>query len=227
MSVERIAPNSHVREPLSRERVLQCAVGIADTHGMAAVTMRAIAAELGVKPMSLYYYVANKGALLDGLIDIVFNEVELPTATGRWEAAMRVRAHSVRRALGRHPWAIGLLESRTEPGLATLRHHNATLGLLRQAGFSIALSAHAYALIDSYVYGFALQENSLPFTGDGDDDDVAEIVAPMVEQFSGGEFPYLVEIATEHVLKPGYNFADEFEIGLTLILEGLARWLPH
>ncbi|POH58501.1 TetR/AcrR family transcriptional regulator [Arthrobacter glacialis] len=225
MSVEEIAQNGQVREPLSRERVLHCAVGIADAQGMAAVTMRSIAAELGVKPMSLYYYVANKGALLDGLIDIVFNEVELPTNTGHWEAAMRVRAHSVRRALGRHPWAIGLLESRTEPGLATLRHHNATLGVLRQAGFSIALSAHAYALIDSFIYGFALQENSLPFTGDGDD--VAEIAAPMVEQFSGGEFPFLVEIAMEHVLKPGYKFGDEFEIGLTLILEGLARWLPR
>ncbi|MHA7304713.1 TetR/AcrR family transcriptional regulator C-terminal domain-containing protein [Arthrobacter sp. TMN-49] len=225
MSVEESAEIPQARVPLSRARVLQCAVEIADRRGIAAVTMRSIAAKLGVKPMSLYYYVANKGALLDGLIDIVFSEVELPSSTEKWDTAMRTRAASVRRALGRHPWAIGLLESRMAPGLATLRHHNATLGVLRHAGFSVALSAHAYALLDSYIYGFALQENSLPFTGEGND--VAEIAAPMVEQFSSGEFPHLVEVATEHVLKPGYNFGDEFEIGLTLILEGLARWLPR
>ncbi|MHA7271066.1 TetR/AcrR family transcriptional regulator [Arthrobacter sp. HLT1-20] len=224
MSVEEIAQGTQLREALSRERVLRCAVDIADAQGIGAVTMRSIAAELGVKPMSLYYYVANKSAILDGLIDIVFSEVELPGGTEPWVDAMRARANSVRRALGRHPWAIGLLESRAQPGVATLRHHNATLGVLRQAGFSVALSAHAYALIDSYVYGFALQENSLPFTGDGGD--VAEIATRMVEQFSGGDFPYLVETAREHVLKPGYSFGDEFEIGLTLILDGLARWLP-
>ncbi|MGO4385428.1 TetR/AcrR family transcriptional regulator [Specibacter sp. RAF43] len=211
------------RAPLSRERVFRCAVAIADESGIGALTMRSLARELGVKPMSLYYYVANKGEILDGIVDIVFDEIELPSHEGPWQAEMRRRANSVRRALSRHTWAIGLLESRSSPGRATLRHHEATLGVLRAAGFSVALTAHAYALIDSYIYGFALQEASLPFKGP---DTVADVAEPFVDQFTAGDYPRLLEIATLHVLQPGYDFGDEFEIGLTLILEALARWLP-
>lgn len=216
--------DSPVRTPLSRDRVLESAVAIADQSGIGALTMRSLAQKLGVKPMSLYYYVENKGAILDAIIDMVFSEVALPSTAARWAPEMRRRAHSIREALRRHPWAIGLLESRTSPGPATLRHHNETLGVLRHAGFSVALTAHAYALLDSYIYGFALQEAALPFKGR---DTASEITAPIVELFSAGEYPHMVEIATEHVLKPGYDFGDEFEIGLTVILEALARWLPR
>ncbi|MGA7204762.1 MAG: TetR/AcrR family transcriptional regulator [Specibacter sp.] len=223
MTAEEAIETPQGRAPLSRERVLETAVAIADESGLATLTMRSLAQALGVKPMSLYYYVANKGEILDAIIDMVFSEIELPSPGNAWQPEMRLRANSIRQVLRRHPWAIGLLESRTSPGSATLRHHNATLGVLRHAGFSVALTAHAYALLDSYIYGFALQEAALPFTGA---DTAAEITAPIVELFSAGEYPYMVEIATEHVLKPGYDFGDEFEIGLNVILDALARWLP-
>ena len=129
----------------------------------------------------------------------------------------------MRAALKRHPWAVGLLESRTSPGPATLRHHDATLGTLRTAGFSVPMTAHAYALLDSYIYGFALQEAALPFDGR---DTATEITAPIMERFSTGEYPHMVEIAAEHVLKPDYDFGDEFDFGLNLILDGLSRLIP-
>ncbi|MGM7774437.1 TetR/AcrR family transcriptional regulator [Arthrobacter sp. KNU-44] len=223
MTAEEIDQSSLERAPLSRELVVQSAVTIADESGIAALTMRSLAQTLGVKPMSLYYYVANKGEILDAIIDLVFLEVELPSTAGEWRSEMRSRADSLRRALRRHPWAIGLLESRTSPGPATLRHHDATLGVLRHAGFSVALTAHAYALLDSYTYGFALQEAALPFKGR---DTASDVAVPLTELFSAGQYPHLLEIAREHVLKPGYDFGDEFQIGLTVILDALARWIP-
>ncbi|SDX23487.1 transcriptional regulator, TetR family [Arthrobacter sp. cf158] len=208
------------RLPLSRERVLQCAVALADESGIAALTIRTLAQSMGTKPMSLYYYVANKDEILDGIVDMVFSEIELPLPDGDWREEMQRRAHAVRSALKRHPWAVGLLESRSAPGPATLRHHEATLATLRAAGFSVQLTAHAYALLDSYIYGFALQEAALPFEGR---DTAAEITNPIMERFSTGEYPHMVEIAVEHVLKPGYDFGDEFAFGLNLILDGLSR----
>ncbi|QNE19491.1 TetR/AcrR family transcriptional regulator [Kribbella qitaiheensis] len=210
------------RTPLSRERVLRSAVAIADAGGIAALTIRSLAEDLGVKPMSVYHHVAGKAEILDSIVDLVFAEIDLPTPGGDWEAEIRRRAHSARQALRRHPWAIGLMESRTSPGPATLKHHDANIGTLRAAGFSVAMTAHAYALIDSFVYGFALQEAALPFEGP---DTVAEVAAPMMALFTTGQYPHLVELATEHVLQPGYDFGDEFEFGLTLVLDGLARYL--
>jgi AcrR family transcriptional regulator len=206
------------RAPLSRERVLRGAVAVADAAGIGALTMRSLARELGVKPMSLYHYVASKDEILDGIVDLVFSEIELPAADGDWRAQMRRRANSARRALRRHPWAIGLLESRANPGPATLRHHDATLGALRAAGFSVEMTAHAYALLDSYIYGYALQEASLPFNPET----VTEATEAIMQQFAG-EYPHLTEMATAHILQPGYDFGDEFEIGLTVILDALAR----
>jgi AcrR family transcriptional regulator len=198
-------------------------LGLADESGIAALTIRSLAQSMGTKPMSLYYYVANKEEILDGIVDIVFGEIEQPSPAGDWRDEMHRRAHAMRRALRRHPWAVGLVESRTSPGPATLRHHDATLGTLRAAGFSVQLTAHAYALLDSYIYGFALQEAALPFTGP---DTAAETTTPIVESFSTGQYPHLVEIATEHVLRPGYDFGDEFDFGLNLILDGLSRSIP-
>jgi AcrR family transcriptional regulator len=209
------------RAPLSRERVLNGAVAVADSGGIAGLTIRSLAKKLGVKPMSVYHHVANKSEILDGIVDIVFGEIELPSADGNWRAEISRRAHSARLVLRRHPWAIGLLESRTSPGPATLRHHDAVLGALRAAGFSVELTAHAYALLDSYVYGFALQEATLPF----DDSSVEEVAAPMMAAFESGSYPHLLELVTEHALEPGYDFADEFEFGLGLVLDGLAERL--
>ena len=208
------------RTPLTRERVLRAAMDLADAEGLGALTMRALAERLGVKPMALYHHVANKEEILDGIVDVVFAEIELPTADGDWREAMRRRAASARDVLGRHPWAIALMESRTSPGPATLRHHDTVLGIFRGAGFSIALTAHAYALLDSYVYGFALQEAMLPIHGS---DAASEVAESIMERFATGEYPHMVELATEHVMRPGYDFGDEFGFGLELILDGLAQ----
>jgi AcrR family transcriptional regulator len=214
---------SEQRAPLSRERVLHGAIAVADAGGLGTLTIRSLAHHLGVKPMSVYHHVANKDEILDGIVDLVFGEIELPSASGDWRARIRRRAVSARRVLRCHPWAIGLMESRTAPGPATLRHHDAIIRTLREAGFSVELTAHAYALLDSYVYGFALQEAMLPFKGT---DSAAGVAESIMQQFSADEYPHLVEMATEYILKPGYDFGDEFEFGLNLILDALARSIP-
>jgi AcrR family transcriptional regulator len=209
-----------VRVPLSRDRVLSAAVAIADAGGVGSLTIRSLADKLGVKPMSVYHYVANKEEILDAIVDLVFAEVELPRPGGDWQAEMRRRAVSARQVLGRHPWAIALLQSRTTPGPATLRHHDAFIGTLREAGFSVAMTAHALALIDSYVYGFALSEAALPIHGP---ESVAEIAGSMMQAYAPDAYPHLAEFTTEHVIRPGYDFGEEFPFGLDVILDGLAR----
>jgi hypothetical protein len=154
------------------------------------------------------------------MIDIVFSEIGLPASEVGWRQAMRQRAISARQALARHRWAIGLMESRRSPGPATLRHHDAVLGCLRAAGFSLEMTAHAYSLLDSYIYGFALQEASLPF---GTAEETAQVAQEIASQMPAGEYPYLAEFATGHALQPGYHYGDEFETGLDLILDALER----
>jgi AcrR family transcriptional regulator len=208
------------RGALSRERVLNAAIAVADAGGVPALTIRSLADKLGVKPMSVYHYVANKDEILDAIVDLVFGEIELPHPGGDWQAEMRRRAASARQVLRRHTWAITLLQSRTFPGTATLRHHDAVIGTLRAAGFSVAMTAHAFALIDSYVYGFALSEAALPIHGP---EPVAEIAGSMMRRYSADTYPHLAEFTTEHVIQPGYDFGDEFQFGLNLILNGIAQ----
>ena len=208
------------REPLTREVVLEAAVSLADAEGVGALTMRRVAERLGVEAMSLYHHVPNKDAILDGMVDAVFAEVTLPSNGTDWRQEMRERAVSMREVLTRHPWAVGLLESRSNPGSATLRHHDAVLGCLRSGGFSVAGAAHAFSALDSYIYGFALQEAALPFESAGADLD--ELAAGILEQM-GDHFPHLAEMITEHALQPGYAYAEEFDIGLDLVLDGLQR----
>ena len=209
------------RKPLNRKRVLRAAVAHADRHGLEELSMRKLAEVLRVAPMALYRHIANKDDLIDAMIDVVFSEIELPARDADWSAAMRQRAISVRDSLARHRWAIGLMESRTHPGPANLRHHDAVLGNLRAAGFSVEMAAHAYSALDSYIYGFALTRMNLPFeNGSGEVVDVAE---SMLEPFPVNTYPNLVEFITEHAMKPGYQYGDEFEYGLDLILDGLER----
>lgn len=210
------------REPLTRERALKVAMALADEKGLEALTMRALAQELGVEAMSLYHHASNKSDILDGMVDLVFAEIELPMGNGEWKKEMRKRAHSARAALNRHPWAIGLMESRSAPGMATLLHHDAVLGSLRQGGFSLVLTAHAYSMLDAYLYGFVLQELQLPFDTE-DSKDTQEATRAIFERIPEGGLPNLVELTMKHVLKPGYSYAKEFDFGLELILEGLER----
>jgi AcrR family transcriptional regulator len=216
---ERTDDSPGERSRLSRERVLWAAVAVADAGGIDSLTIRSLSQSLGTKPMSVYYYVANKDEILDGIVDLVFGEIELPEPGGDWRTEIRRRADSARRVLRAHPWAIGLMESRTSPGPATLRHHDAVIATLRAAGFSQELTAHAYAMLDSYTYGFALQEAGLPFEAS---DTVADVAEPIMERFSTGEYPHLVEMATDYYLRPGYDFGNEFTWGLDLILDALA-----
>jgi AcrR family transcriptional regulator len=210
------------RTPLNRERVLHAAAVFADENGIETLSMRRLAQAVGVEAMSLYNHVASKEDLLDGMIDLVFSEIELPSAEGGWKRAMRQRAISVRTALSRHRWAIGLMESRTSPGPATMRHHDAVLGCLREAGFSLELAAHAYSALDSYIYGFALQERGLPFDTP---QETAALAQVMLARFPADVYPHLAEFTFRHVMQAGYDFGDEYEFGLDLILDGLERAL--
>jgi AcrR family transcriptional regulator len=213
-------PNAAPRAPLTKQRVLRAALVLADRDGVGSLSMRKLAQELGVEAMSLYHHVANKGEILDGIVDVVFSEIDLPTGEGDWRAAMRRRAISAREALRRHPWATGLMESRSTPGPANLRHHDAVLGILRHGGFSVELAAHAYSVLDSYVYGFALQEASLPFSTAEETADLAEAI---MAEFPADAYPHLTELTVQHVLKPGYDYGNEYLFGLDLILDGLDR----
>jgi AcrR family transcriptional regulator len=215
-------PNAEPRLPLTRERVLAAAVALADRGGIGSLSMRKLAQELGVEAMSLYHHVANKDDILDGLVDVVFGEIDLPSGDEGWKAAMRRRALSAREALRRHPWATGLMDSRPTPGAANLRHHDAVLGVLRGAGFSLKLAAHAYSLLDSYIYGFALQEASLPFHTS---EEAAQVAQAIMAEFPASEYPHLTEIAVDHVLQPGYDYGNEYLFGLDLILDGLEQAL--
>ncbi|MEA2315477.1 MAG: hypothetical protein QOI03_2169 [Solirubrobacteraceae bacterium] len=207
------------RAPLNRERVLRAAIALADTAGVESLTMRKLAKELGVEAMSLYNHVANKDDILDGIVEIVFSEIELPPSGVDWKAAMRQRAISTRHALSRHRWAIGLMESRMTPGPANVRLHESVLACLRQAGFSVEMAVHAYSVQDSYIYGFALQEkgfalqrNSLPADGES-------LAKVMLRQLPVNDYPYIAETVGSYVTKAGYEFTDEFEFGLDLILD--------
>ena len=214
-------PSVEPRIPLTRERVFQAAVGLADARGIESLTMRALGEELGVEAMSLYHYVANKDELLDGIVDLAYySEIELPSREADWKTAMRRRAISTRESLARHRWAVGLLESSMSPGPANFRLHDAVLGCLREAGFSVEDAAHAYSAQDAYIYGFALQEKTLPVDTPRE---LAEAAESMRRQFSADDYPHIAETITEHVTKSGYDFADEFEFGLDLILDGLDR----
>ena len=204
---------------MSRERVLQAAVALADKGGIGSLTMRKLGQKLRVEAMSLYNHVANKDDILDGIVDHVFSEIALPSDRSDWKGAMRQRAISAREVLHRHRWAIGLMDSRVTPGPATLRHHDAVIGTLRGAGFSIGMAAHAYSVMDSYIYGFALQQTTLAIDTSKDP---AEMVEAFRKQLPATVYPHLSEMV-DHATKPGYDYAEEFEFGLDLILDGLER----
>jgi AcrR family transcriptional regulator len=216
----RTKPASEPRVPLNRDRVLQAAVAFADEHGIASMSMRRLGEALGVEAMSLYNHVTNKEELLDDMVDVVFSEIALPSGAADWRTAMRLRAISVRRVLSHHRWAIGLMESRSSPGPATLQHHDAAIGCLREAGFSIEMAAHAFAVLDSYIYGFALQEANFPFHTAAETSDAAEAILARAPR---DEYPYLSELTMFHLLDPAYEYGGEYELGLDLILDSLER----
>lgn len=206
---------------LSRDRVLAGAVALADKIGVEPLTIRKLADALRSKPMTLYSYVDNKDDILDGMVDIVFDEIDPPPTDLPWRPALRHRCISAREVLRRHPWAVPLMESRTSPGPRTLRHHDAVLGCLRTGGLPTPVVAHAYAIVDAFVYGFAMQEASLPGSGVGDEWNV--VANDIAAQLPADPLPHLAAFTAEHVLQPDYDFSDSFEVGLDLVLDGIEQ----
>ena len=222
-------PDTDGRIRLSKERVLRVAVALADRDGMESLTMRKLADELGVGAMSLYYYVPNKDELITAMVDIVFSEIDLPPTDVDWKTAMRKRAVSTRDALNRHRWAVGLMESRAMPGPASFRIHNAVLGYLREAGFSIEMTVQAYSVLDAYIYGFALQEKTAVFDNEEGAAAVAEEQAREFDAQANDQdvaglaeaYPYLAEVVGGHIAEVGHDFAAAFEYGLDVIFDAL------
>ena len=212
---------TETRTALTKERVIQAAVALADRKGLDSLTMRRLADELGAGAMSLYHYVPNKEQLVAEMIDVVFGEIEPPSADLDWQTALRRRARSTRAALNRHRWAVGRMEG-THSGEANARVHEAVLGCLRRAGFSIPATVQAMSVQDAYIYGFALQEKDLPFETAEESAAVAEAQG-WEDEALAERFPYLAEVVAGHVAKVGYDFDEAFEYGLDLILEALER----
>lgn len=206
------------RAPITRDRALVRAIAVADGEGIEAVTMRRLARELGVEAASLYHHVRGKDEILDGLVDMVAAEIELPSLTDGWRPAIGQRAHNTRAVLRRHPWAVALMASRTTPGPATLRLLDAGIACFREGGFSVQASAHAISAVDSYVHGFVLQEVNLPFQNESE---LAAMTRAIMDEFPSAEFPYLFELTIEHVLQPGYHYGNEFDVGLEVVLDGV------
>lgn len=204
------------RSPLSRERVLQAAIVLADRTSLEALSMRKLAEALGVKAMSLYNHVSNRDDLLNGMVDLVVSEIELPEIQPNWQEAMRRRALSAHGMLLQHPWATLLLVSRVNVGPAMLRYINATLGCLVEAGFSLEMADHAWNAMDSHIYGFTLQELNFPF----DAEDYSEAAEAYVAMIPAEQYPYMNQL-THRVISGDYDGVHDFEMGLGLILSGL------
>jgi AcrR family transcriptional regulator len=198
---------------------MQAAIGLADEEGLDALTMRALGAKLGFEAMSLYKHVAGKEEILVEILDRVLAEIEIPAGESDWKEAMRRRAKSARIVFTKHSWAIGLLESGRMMGPNSLRYLDATLGSLRSAGFSIEDSAHAFWIIDSYVYGHVIQELSF---SQRSAEEATAVPEPRRRETAASDYPHLMEME-EHALTHKYSFDHEFEFGLGLILEGLGR----
>jgi AcrR family transcriptional regulator len=210
------------RAALTRDRIVDAAVAVADRGGSGAVSMRSVGREVGAEAMSLYHHLSGKDELLDALADWAFGRIVLPAPDQPWRAAMADRAASARAVLVAHPWALGLLESRRHPGPALLHHHDAVLGCLRGAGFTVVLASHAFSVLDAYVYGFVLTELNLPMEGGEEAEEFATGLGLAAE-----DYPHLVEMMTEQVLGGDYSYAAEFDYGLDLVLDGLEERLAR
>jgi len=208
------------RPKLSRRRVVDAAIELADDIGVESLTIRKLAERLDVGAMTIYHHVPSKEGIIDGMVEYVFRQIEKPQAGQDWKTAMRRRCVSAREVLKRHPWAAPLMESRPTPGPENMSHHDAVIGSLRDGGLSIQMTAHAYAILDSFIYGFAFEEAILP---SGGGEGFGEIAKQIAEHFPADDYPHLAELTLEHVLKPGYDFGDSFEFGLDLIIDGLDR----
>jgi AcrR family transcriptional regulator len=208
--------------PLSRERIFITAIHLADKSGLESLSMRKIAQELGVQAMSLYNHVANKDDLLDGIVDIVIGEIEVPDLGVDWQTAMRRRAKSAHEVLLRHPWATMPIVSRINVGPAMLRYIDATLGCLCEAGFSYEMVDKAWNAIDSHIYGFTLQELNFPI----ETTEYAKAAQEYLPNIPADKYPYMHRL-THHIIDGDYDGIADFDFGLELILDGLEQLLKN
>lgn len=211
------------RRPLSRDRVLHTAIEIADESGVGAVTMREVATRLGVEAMSLYNHVANKDDILDGMVDLVIEQFDLPSDADDWREAMRRRAISAHEVFDRHRWMPPLLDSRDSSGAARLRYYDWVLGTLVTAGFTLDQAVRSFSLLDSYVYGFGIQQFNMSAGADGPPEEMAEAILASIP---AEEYPFLHRMAS-HAMQTGYDADADFEFGLEIILDGLERILKE
>ena len=210
------------RLPLSRDRVLDAAIRLADDGGIEAISMRKLGQALGVEAMSLYNHVANKDDILSGIVEIVESGIELPSPGTAWKQALRRTALSAHDVLEQHPWAAGLTLSASGSRPVRWRYMNAILGCLREAGFSAETTDLAYHALESHIAGFTLWAAQLEV----DDAELPDLAARFLEQFSGDEFPYVVEHVEQHLAERSPDNPGAFAFGLDLILDGLERILP-
>ncbi len=208
-----------MREPITKAHILQEALRLADSGGIASLSMRKIASVLGVKAMSLYNHVSNKEEILDGLVELVVTEIELPRLEDPWKRAMKRRAESAHSVLLRHPWAILALLNRRTAGPAMLTYVNATLGCLRQAGFSAILADRIWNTMDNHIYGYTLREVNFPFQAP----EYADTSRDFLAQIPTEKYPHFTELATL-IMDGGYSGVHDFHFGLDLILNGVEEY---
>jgi len=212
-------PTIEAREPLTRERVLAAAIGLADREGIDALSMRKLGQALGVEAMSLYNHVKNKDDILDGIVDMVVSKFELPRPGTDWKAAIRRTAMTAHEVLVQHPWAASLMLSPARMSSARLRYMEGILGSLRQGGFSAEMTHHAYHALDSHISGFTLWQVHFQF----DPKEADDIAANFLGKLGPDTYPYLLEHAGEHMKESEPEDEGEFAFGLDLILDGLER----
>lgn len=208
--------------PLSRERILDTALRLADKGGLEALSMRKVAQALGVKAMSLYNHIANKDDMIDGIVDIVVSDIELPRFDLDWKTAMLQRALSAHDVLLKHPWAAMAIMSRINVGPAMLRYVDTTIGCLRKAGFSWEMADHAWNAIDSHIYGFTLQELTFPI----EVSEYAETAKSFISYIPPNQYPYMHQLSL-YVIDGSYSGLHDFKFGLNLILDGLEKLREH
>jgi len=211
------------RTPLTRDRILATAIEIADERGVGAVTMREVASRLGVEAMSLYNHVKNKDDILGGMLDLVVEQFDLPTDVSDWREAMRRRAVSAHEVFGRHPWAPLLLDSRDSSGPSAMRYYDWVLGTLMRAGFSLDAAARSFSVLDSYIYGFGIEQINFSAESDASPEERAEAILTFIP---AEQYPYLHRMAS-HAMEHGYDAEADFDFGLEIILDGLERALEQ
>jgi AcrR family transcriptional regulator len=214
-----MAAQPEPRLPLSRDRILRAALELVDESGIDALTMRRLGQELGFEAMSLYNHVSNKDDVIDGMLDLVLDEGELPAPGGDWETSIRESAVSIHAALRKHPWAANVLMSYGQVRPARLQYMESLLGRLREAGFSAETTYHAYHVLDGHIFGFSLWETAHSFS----EEEESEMQELFEKVITVEAFPYLCEHGHQHMSEGPHRDVSAFEFGLDLILDGLKK----